>query len=88
MEDTISGVTMFGAETPTKISAPFNASASVPCSFARFVTVSYTHLDVYKRQPVYKAVIVIIIVAIQAPPFKDYMKKMSAKRQLAKGGVA
>ena len=41
-----------------------------------------------EQAPVYKAVIVIIIVAIQAPPFKDYMKKMSAKRQLAKGGVA
>ena len=37
-----------------------------------------------EQAPVYKAVIVIIIVAIQAPPFKDYMKKMSAKRQLAK----
>lgn len=32
-----------------------------------------------EQAPVYKAVIVIIIVAIQAPPFKDYMKKMSAK---------
>ena len=33
IEATISGVTIFGAETPTKISAPFNASASVPEAF-------------------------------------------------------
>jgi len=38
MEATISGVTIFGAETPTKISAPFNASASVPEAFSKFVT--------------------------------------------------
>ncbi len=38
MEATISGVTIFGAETPTKMSAPFNASASVPCRFSRLVT--------------------------------------------------
>ena len=38
--------------------------------------------------PVYKAIIVIIIVTIQAPPFKAYVKRMSAKRALAKGGAA
>ena len=38
--------------------------------------------------PVYKAIIVLIIVTIQAPPFKAYMKRMSAKRALAKGGAA
>lgn len=38
--------------------------------------------------PVYKAIIVIIIVAIQAPPFKAYMKKRAAKKALAKGGAA
>lgn len=38
--------------------------------------------------PVYKAVIVIIIVAIQAPPFKAYMKHISARRAAAKGGAA
>lgn len=38
--------------------------------------------------PVYKAIIVIIIVTIQAPPFKAYMKKRSAKKALAKGGAA
>ena len=38
MEATISGVTIFGAETPTKISAPFKASASVPFWFSRLVT--------------------------------------------------
>jgi simple sugar transport system permease protein len=38
--------------------------------------------------PVYKAVIVIIIVAIQAPPVKAYLKQRSAKKALAKGGAA
>ena len=41
-----------------------------------------------EQAPVYKAVIVIIIVAIQAPPFKAFMKKISVRRQLAKGGAA
>lgn len=40
-----------------------------------------------EQAPVYKAVIVIVIVAVQAPPVKAYFKKMSAKRQLAKGGA-
>lgn len=40
-----------------------------------------------EQAPVYKAVIVIIIVAVQAPPVKAYFKKLSAKRQLAKGGA-
>ena len=38
--------------------------------------------------PVYKAIIVIIIVAIQAPPVKAYMKRRAAKKALAKGGAA
>ena len=38
--------------------------------------------------PVYKAIIVIIIITIKAPPFKAYMKKRSAKKALAKGGAA
>ena len=37
--------------------------------------------------PVYKAIIVIIIVTIQAPPFKVYMKRRAAKKALAKGGA-
>lgn len=37
--------------------------------------------------PVYKAIIVIIIVTIQAPPFKAYMKRRAAKKALAKGGA-
>lgn len=41
-----------------------------------------------EQAPVYKAIIVIIIVAIQAPPFKAYIKRFSAKRALAKGGAA
>ena len=38
MEETISGVTMPGAETPTKMSAPFRASARVPVLPERFVS--------------------------------------------------
>ena len=38
--------------------------------------------------PVYKALIVVIIVTIQAPPFKDYLNKRAAKKALAKGGAA
>ncbi len=41
-----------------------------------------------EQAPVYKAIVVIIIVTIQAPPFKAFMKRMSAKRELAKGGAA
>ena len=40
------------------------------------------------QAPVFKAIIVIIIVAIQAPPVKAYMKKRNAKKALAKGGAA
>lgn len=40
------------------------------------------------QAPVYKAIIVIIIVAIQAPPVQAFFRKWSAKRQLAKGGAA
>ncbi len=39
------------------------------------------------QAPVYKAIIVILIVMIQAPPFKAYMRRMSNKRALAKGGA-
>lgn len=41
-----------------------------------------------EQAPVYKAVIVIIIVAVQAPPVQAFFKRWSAKRQLAKGGAA
>ncbi len=41
-----------------------------------------------EQAPVYKAIVVIIIVAIQAPPVQAYVKRMSAKRELAKGGAA
>ena len=34
--------------------------------------------------PVFKAVVVIVIVAVQAPPVKAYFKKMSAKKQAEK----
>ena len=61
---------------------------SLAASFCCMLLAGYALGVSTEQAPVYKAVIVIIIVAIQAPPFKDYMKKMSAKRQLAKGGVA
>ncbi len=35
--------------------------------------------------PVFKAIIVVIIVTIQAPPFKAFLKKRSARKALAKG---
>ena len=40
------------------------------------------------QAPVFKAIIVIIIVAIQAPPVKAYWKKRNAQKALAKGGIA
>ena len=39
------------------------------------------------QAPVFKAVIVILIVVIQAPPVKSYFKKLSAKKAVAKEGV-
>lgn len=41
-----------------------------------------------EQAPVYKAIVVIIIVTIQAPPFKAFMKRLSAKRAAEKGGAA
>lgn len=41
-----------------------------------------------EQAPVYKAIIVLIIVAIQAPPVKAYFKQRAAKKELAKGGAA
>lgn len=38
--------------------------------------------------PVYKAIIVIIIVALQSPPLKAYFKHAALKREAAKGGEA
>lgn len=38
------------------------------------------------QAPVFKAIIIIIIVAIQAPAFKDMMKQRAAKKALAGGG--
>lgn len=39
------------------------------------------------QAPVYKAIIVIIIVAIQATPLKDYFRQRSAKKAALKGGA-
>ena len=65
--------------------------------------VSYTHLDVYKRQaytiqaltttlyamhvssdqvPVYKAIVVVIIVTLQSPGFERWRKSLTKKKEL------
>lgn len=41
-----------------------------------------------EQAPVYKALIIIIIIAVQAPPLKAYFKQRAAKKALAKGGAA
>ena len=41
-----------------------------------------------EQAPVYKAIVVIVIVTIQAPPFQAFMKHLSEKKELAKGGAA
>ena len=41
-----------------------------------------------EQAPVYKAIIVIIIVAIQAPPVKAFFARRQAKKAALKGGVA
>lgn len=40
-----------------------------------------------ERMPVFKAIIVIIIVAVQAPPVKAFFKRMQAKKAVTNGGV-
>lgn len=39
------------------------------------------------QAPVFKAIIIILIVVIQAPPVKSYFKKLSAKKAMAKEAV-
>ena len=39
------------------------------------------------QAPVFKAIIVILIVVIQAPPVKSYFKKLSAKKAAVKEAV-
>ena len=39
------------------------------------------------QSPVFKAVIVILIVVIQSEPAKDFFKKLSSKKTVAKGAA-
>lgn len=67
----------------------FNLAGSIIGAYTiQAITTTLLALGVSSDQaPVYKAVIVIIIVAIQAPPFNAWVKRLSAKRALAKGGA-
>ena len=83
IEWTISSVTRFGLETPTKTSAPFNASANVPCILsglvishkARLWGISPSCLSLYKIPNSSTAIIlptpavcIILIIAVPAAP--------------------
>ncbi len=67
----------------------FNLAGSIIGAYTiQAITTTLFALGVSSDQaPVYKAIIVIIIVAIQAPPFNAWIKQLSAKRALAKGGA-
>ena len=66
----------------------FNLAGSIIGAYTiQAITTTLYALGVSSTQaPVFKAIIVILIVAIQAPPLKAYMKRRSSARQL-KGGV-
>lgn len=68
----------------------FNLAGSIIGAYTiQAITTTLYALGVSSDQaPVYKAIIVIVIVAIQAPPFKAFMKRQSARRALKKGGAA
>lgn len=67
----------------------FNLAGSIIGAYTiQAITTTLFALGVSSDQaPVYKAIIVIIIVAIQAPPFNAWVKRLSAKRALVKGGA-
>ncbi len=64
----------------------FNLAGSIIGAYTiQAITTTMYNLGVSSAvNPVFKAVIVIIIVAVQAPPVKAYFKKMSAKKQAEK----
>lgn len=64
----------------------FNLAGSIIGAYTiQAITTTMYNLGVSSAvNPVFKAVIVIIIVAVQAPPVKAYFKKLSAKRQAEK----
>jgi simple sugar transport system permease protein len=68
----------------------FNLLASIIGAYTiQAITTTLYALGVSSDQaPVYKAIIVILIVAIQSTPLKNYINRKLAKRNTAKGGVA
>ena len=64
----------------------FNLAGSIIGAYTiQAITTTMYNLGVSSAvNPVFKAVIVIVIVAVQAPPVKAFFKKLSAKRQAGK----
>ena len=64
----------------------FNLAGSIIGAYTiQAITTTMYNLGVSSAvNPVFKAVIVIVIVAVQAPPVKAFLKKLSAKRQAEK----
>ena len=64
----------------------FNLAGSIIGAYTiQAITTTLYALGVSSAQaPVFKAIVVILIVVIQAEPFKAYMKKLTAKRAQAK----
>ena len=64
----------------------FNLAGSIIGAYTiQAITTTMYNLGVSSAvNPVFKAVIVIVIVAVQAPPVKAFFKKLSAKRQAEK----
>ena len=66
----------------------FNLAGSIIGAYTiQAITTTLYNLGVSSAQaPVFKAVIVVIIVVIQAPPFKAFLARRAAERALRKGG--
>lgn len=64
----------------------FNLAGSIIGAYTiQAITTTMYALGISSAQaPVFKAIIVILIVVIQAPPVKDYFKKLSAKKAAVK----
>ena len=64
----------------------FNLAGSIIGAYTiQAITTTMYALGISSAEaPVYKAIIVILIVVIQAPPVKDYFKKLSAKKAALK----
>ncbi len=68
----------------------FNLAGSIIGAYTiQAITTTMYNMGVSSAQaPVFKGIIVIIIVVIQAPPFKEFLAKQRAKRQQASGKEA